>query len=88
MTRQKTGLSIDPGPNNNGVQLAFCFPGAKIAVLTGIPPRQARAIANRILQELDFREGKRARRPSSPHIFYDDFVEFSSDYLERISDAR
>lgn len=79
----RTGLSIDP-LSKGGVQLSFCFKGAKRAVMTGIPKRQARAIANRILQELDYAEGLLARRPSSPHIFYDDLVIHSEEYLQSI----
>ena len=45
--------------------------GDKI-VIVGIPKRQARALANRILHEIDYAEGNRARRPSCPSL---DFTE-------------
>lgn len=79
----RTGLMID-ALGNGDVQLAFCFAGASSVVLTGIPKRQARAIAMRILHEIDYAEGKRARRPSSPHIGYADRVIHSPEYLARI----
>lgn len=79
----RTGLMIDALGDGN-IQLAFCFPGAKVAVLTGIPKRQARAIANRILHEIDYAEGRRPRRPSEPHIGYEDLVQFAPEYLDRI----
>lgn len=82
--RTKTGLSIDPFDGGQFIQIGISFCGAKSAVLTGIPKRQARAIANRILQELDYAEGRRARRPSTPHIFYDDHVLITPEYLDRI----
>lgn len=41
-------------------------------VITGMPKRQARALANRILHEIEYAEGRRARRPSSPFLFFDD----------------
>jgi hypothetical protein len=39
-------------------------------IIVGIPRRQAKAIAIRILHEIDYADGKRARRPSSPHLFF------------------
>lgn len=66
----RTGLMIDP-LGGGDIQIALCFPNAKAAVLTGIPKRQARAIANRILHEIEYAEGTRSRRPSSPHISYE-----------------
>lgn len=82
----RTGLFIDAFGNGD-VQLSFCFKGAKMAVLTGIPKRQARAIANRILHEIDYAEGRKARRPSSPHISYDDRVKHEPEYLKKIGVA-
>lgn len=79
----RTALSID-ALGNGDIQLAFCFPHATSAVLTGIPKRQARAIAMRILHEIDYAEGHRPRRPSSPHIAYEDRVIWSPEYLKRI----
>lgn len=79
----RTGLMIDP-LGNGDIGLAFCFKGAKSAVLTGIPKRQARAIANRILHEIDYAEGKRPRRPGTPHIDYDDLVKHEPEYLAMI----
>lgn len=69
----RTGVMID-ALGGGDIQLSLCFPGATAAVLTGIPKRQARAIANRILHEIEFAEGKRHRRPSSPHISYESRV--------------
>lgn len=83
----RTGLMID-ALGNGDVQLAFCFPGATTAVLTGIPKRQARAIAMRILHEIDYAEGLRPRRPSSPHIAYEDRVIWTPEYLKRIGDVK
>lgn len=79
----RTGLFID-ALGGGDIQLAFCFQGARSAVLTGIPKRQAKAIANRILQEIAYAEGKAARRPGSPHIHYDDRVLHSPEYLAKI----
>ena len=70
----RTGLMID-ALGNGDVQLSFCRKDTKAAYMTGIPKRQARAIAHRILHEIDFAEGRRSRRPSSPHIGYEDRVE-------------
>ncbi len=61
----RTGLFID-ALGKGDIQLGFCFPGATAAVLTGIPKRQARAIANRILHEIDYAEGRKPRRPGPP----------------------
>ena len=44
-TANRTGLYID-ALGDGVIQLSFCFQGANHAVLTGIPKRQARAIAN------------------------------------------
>ena len=79
----RTGLYID-ALGNGDIQLAVSFAGATSAVLTGIPKRQARAIAMRILHEIDYAEGKKPRRPGSPHIHYDDRVIHSPEYLARI----
>ena len=43
-------------------------------IITGLPQRTARALANRILHELDFAEGKRDRRPSTPHLSYHEIL--------------
>ena len=83
----RTGLSID-ALGNGDIQLAFCFPGATTAVLTGIPKRQARAIAMRILHEIEYAEGRRPRRPGNPHIGYEDRVIYSPEYLARIGGAK
>lgn len=45
--------------------------GGKMTIV-GLPKRQARALANRILHEIAYAEGKRPRRPSSPFLFFDD----------------
>lgn len=65
------GLSIDALPG--GVQL-FLKNGNEDSVVVGLPKRQARALANRILHELDFQDGRRERRPSTPHLFGDDLM--------------
>ena len=66
------GLSIDALPG--GVQL-FIKNGNGNWVLVGLPKRQARAFANRILHELDFQDGRKARRPSTPHLFGKDLFD-------------
>lgn len=48
------------------------FRNGKDHITTGIPKRQARALANRIIHELDFAEGRRQRRPSSPHLYWNE----------------
>lgn len=53
------------------------------ALTLGIPKRQARAIANRILHEIDFAEGKRARRPSEPHIHFEELLTCSDCHAKR-----
>lgn len=65
------GLSIDALPG--GVQL-FIKNGNEDFVVVGLPKRQARAFANRLLHELDFQDGRRERRPSTPHLFGDDLI--------------
>jgi hypothetical protein len=68
------GLSIDALPG--GVQL-FIKNGNEDALVVGLPKRQARAFANRILHELDFQDGRRERRPSTPHLFGNDLLEWN-----------
>lgn len=70
----KFGMSIDALPG--GVQL-FIKNGNEDAVVVGLPKRQARAIANRILHELDFQDGRRERRPSTPHLFGNDLLNWN-----------
>lgn len=65
------GLSIDALPG--GLQL-FIKNGNEDAMVIGLPKRQARAFANRILHELDFQDRRRKRRPSTPHLFGDDLM--------------
>lgn len=69
------GLSIDTLPG--GVQI-FIRNGNGDSVLVGLPKRQAKAFANRILHECDFQDGRRARRPSSPHLFGQDIFDWRS----------
>lgn len=54
------------------IQLAFWrkVGGKDRQLITGLAKRQARALANRILHEIDHAEGKRAKRPSNPHMDY------------------
>jgi hypothetical protein len=73
------GLSIDPLPG--GVQL-FIKNGSEDFVVVGLPKRQARAFANRILHELDFQDGRRERRPSTPHLFGDDLMAWTKGESE------
>ncbi len=70
----KVGMSIDALPG--GVQL-FIKNGNEDAVVVGLPKRQARAFANRILHELDFQDGRRERRPSTPHLFGNDLLNWN-----------
>lgn len=70
----KFGMSIDALPG--GVQL-FIKNGNEDAVVVGLPKRQARAFANRILHELDFQDGRRERRPSTPHLFGNDLLNWN-----------
>lgn len=70
----KFGLSIDALPG--GVQICIRN-GNGDSVLVGLPKRQAKAFANRILHEIDFQDGRRARRPSTPHLFGDDLFDWS-----------
>lgn len=65
------GLSIDTLPE--GVHI-FITNGNGNSVLVGLARRQAKAFANRILHEIDFQEGKRDRRPSTPHLFGQDLI--------------
>ena len=39
-------------------------------MIVGVPKRQARALANRILHEIDFAEGRRDRRPGTPSLYF------------------
>lgn len=41
-------------------------------VIVGIPKRQGKTLANRILHEIAFAEGRRPRRPSTPHLFFNE----------------
>jgi hypothetical protein len=69
------GLSIDALPG--GVQI-FIINGNGDAVVVGLPKRQAKAFANRILHEIDFQDGQRARRPSTPHLFGEDLLDWAA----------
>lgn len=39
-------------------------------LLVNVPKRQARALAARINQNIDYAEGKAARRPGTPHLWF------------------
>ena len=71
MPDKKSGASIDP-IGTGQVQIAIQNSATGKHVLTIMPHRQARAFANRILHEIEFAEGKRTRRPSTPHFFWDE----------------
>lgn len=71
MTRaMRTWLTLD-ALGNGDVQIAITRDIAnakRTSIITGIPKRQAVAMANRILHEVDFAEGKKSRRPGNPHL--------------------
>jgi hypothetical protein len=45
-------------------------------VLFSMKKRQARALANRILQECDYQDGLCQRRPSSPHLHFNEIYKW------------
>ncbi len=71
MPDKKSGASIDP-IGTRQIQIAIQNGATGNHVLTIMPHRQARAFANRILHEIEFAEGKRDRRPSTPHLFWNE----------------
>lgn len=78
MSRKKSGASIDP-IGKSQIQLFVVNRFTGNYVLTIIPKRQARAFANRILHEIEYAEGKRVRRPSTPHLDWDEGLRSPDD---------
>lgn len=71
-------LTID-ALGNGDIQLAISSdrPDQKSTcnrIITGMSKRTARALANRILHEIDFAEGKRSRRPGTPHLTFTELL--------------
>lgn len=69
--RKQSYIAIDR--LQDGVTLYVSRLGEQ-GVVVGLNARAARALANRILHELDYQDGKRSRRPSSPHLRFDEKI--------------
>lgn len=70
MIRQKKSAFAIDALGNGDISLAIMptTAGKPDITIVGIPKRQARALANRILHEIDYAEGRRLKRPSTPHL--------------------
>lgn len=71
-------ITIDP-LGNGDIQLAITSDRQDATstcnrIITGMPKRTAKALAHRILHEIEFAEGKRQRRPSTPHLAFKELL--------------
>jgi hypothetical protein len=70
VTAQRQYIALDLYPSTGSISL-FVKDEAGEYVLVYLGKRQARALANRINQNVDYAEGKAARRPGTPHFWFD-----------------